>query len=255
MNNKAILNYEDIFKLKNLEFVRALCDYETKRFDKHFLKGSVYEDMNRLFGIFPAVKCYPQYFTGDLLHPKNKFILIGINPGYNDEANAREQAYHEEQGLFNASCKQYGHFKAHRRGLIPYYANAAGFLRRLYKIHERITWDWLDANLINLELIPYHSKDSSGLRINDLGEYRKRYFRVLLKIIKYLNPKTPIFINGFSGFVRYLNDPQFHKDIQFEKKGNIWVGAIGGYPFIGLPFLTRVSGGKDALVKAVRKHV
>ncbi|MEI6596744.1 MAG: hypothetical protein WCL13_00840, partial [bacterium] len=132
-------------------------------------------------------------------------------------------------------------------------SNIAGFLKRLYEI-EKINWDWYQTNFINLEMIPYHSANTSGLRINNPTEFRKIYFEILLKFLKHLNPQKSVFILGFPTFEQYLNQSHFKNVISFKKYGNFWVGKIANkYDFIGLPFLTRIKGGKDALVSGIKK--
>ena len=119
-----------------------------------------------------------------------------------------------------------------------------------------MTWEWLQDHFINMDLIPYHSTNASGLRINDIQKYKDRYFTSIAKIIQYLDPQKPIFIVGFPTFEKYLEDPIFKGMIDFKKQGSVWKGTIAGkYKFVGLPFLSRVAGGKDKLVESVREHL
>jgi len=250
-------NFEDFIaknKLTGLSFIKSVLRYEQKRFDKNFVKNSVFEEINRNFGIFPMVKVYPVYFIGDITKPLGKTIFVGINPGYNPEHNRKEQEWMESQGYFYSCCHLFEFFSSQRRGLLPYFANIAGFLKRLKGI-ENINQNWLRDNLINLEIVPYHSSDASGLRINDLSYYRKTYFEIFLRILDYLNPAEPIFINGFPTFEQYFSNKVFQDIISFKKIDSIWKGKIKNHPFIGLPFLTRVKGGKDRLVEVVKKQL
>ncbi len=103
-------------------------------------------------------------------------------------------------------------------------------------------------------MIPYHSANTSGLRINNPENFKKVYFVILLKLLKFLNPKRPVFILGFPTFERYLSHVYFKDVITFKKQGNFWIGKIGGgYDFVGLPFLTMVKGGKDGLVRGLKE--
>lgn len=247
--------FEKIISLEGLSFIKALLKFEEQRFDSAFLKGSVYEDMNAEFGIFPPTKVYPLYFMGDIREPKNKIIFIGINPGYSEEMNKNEQEYLEKHGSFEGYCTHFTHRASIRRPS-AYFANIGGFLRRIGLMDEKMTWHWLQQHVINMDLIPYHSTDTSGLRINNLPHYKQRYFVPITKIIDYLNPEKPVFINGFPSFERYFSDPLFSGLIDFKKHDGIWVGMIGKkYKFIGLPFLNRVAGGKDKLVEVVKKYL
>lgn len=248
-------NFEEVLKLSGKPFVEALLKFEQERFDKAFFKGSVYEQINFEFGIFPAKKVYPMYFAGDIFKNKNKFIFIGMNPGYSEEANQKEQEYIEKTGYLEYSRTVFQYFKKQRQRLIPYYSNIAGFLKRLYGI-ENIDWDWYQDNFINLEMIPYHSANTSGLRINDPAGFRKIYFEILLKFLAYLHPQKPIFILGFPTFEKYLGQSYFQDIISFEKHNNFWVGKIANkYDFIGLPFLKMIRGGQDTLVGGIKNKL
>ena len=211
--------------------------------------------MNVDFGIFPCEKVYPLYFTGDIINPKDKIIFIGINPGYNKELNEDEQNYLEKQGSFEGYSTLFRY-----RGSVfrkyAYFSNIGGFLRRLGLLDAPMTGEWLQDHFINMDLIPYHSTNTSGLRINDIRRYRDRYFLPITKIIRYLNPQKPIFIVGFPTFEKYLENPIFKGLIDFKKEGSLWTGKIiGKYKFIGLPFLNRVAGGKDILAEATKKYL
>ena len=247
--------FREVLSLSGLPFIKALLKYEEKRFDTGYLKGSVYEEINAEFGIFPPTKIYPLYFMGDIREPKDKFIFIGINPGYNEAMNKNEQEHMEQVGSFEAYCSHFTH-RATISRKSAYFANIGGFLRRIGMMDEEMSWDWLQKNFLSLDLIPYHSSDTSGLRINNLAHYKERYFIPITKIIEYLKPERPIFINGFPTYEKYFSDPLFSGVIDFEKHDNIWVGTIAGkYKFIGLPFLNRVAGGKDRLVEVVKKYM
>jgi len=247
--------FERILSLDGLPFIQALLSFEEQRFDAAFLKGSVYEEMNANFGIFPPIKSYPVYFAGDVCKPNGKIIFIGINPGYNAEKNKGEQEYLECAGSFEGYCKLFEYLDS-TQTRSAYYAHIGGFLRRLGILHEKTSWKWCQDNFINLELIPYHSIDTNGLRINNLQYFKDRYFVPLTKIIDYLQPEKPIFINGFPTYERYFSSPLFRGLIDFEKHDAVWVGTIAGkYRFVGLPFLNRVAGGKDKLADMVKKHM
>lgn len=250
------MNLEDFIaknKSAGLNFIKSVLAYEQQRFDKSFIKNSAFEDINSNFGIFPAVKVYPVYFIGDITKPAGKTIFIGINPGYNPEANKKEQAWMEKD-YFYSCCHLFDFFASQRPGLLTYFANIAGFLKRLKGI-EAINWQWLQDNLVCLETIPYHSSNASGLRINDLPYYRKTYFEILLRMLDYLKPKEPIFINGFATFENYFGSEIFQDVISFKKRSLIWTGKIKGWSFIGLPFLNRPRGGKDKLADLSRRQL
>ncbi len=182
---------------------------------------------------------------------------MGINPGFNAEGNVKERAYLDKHGLFEGYCKLFGDFRFERKkGLLPYYANIGGFLRRFFDIQETIDWDWYQEHFVTLELIPYHSSDINGLRINDIKKYREIYFEIILKLLRHLNPKKPVFLNGFPTYKSLaLQYPEFKDVVSFTEHDGFWTGKIGGYDFIGLPFLNRPRGGKDLLVSRIRESL
>jgi hypothetical protein len=246
--------FKKILKLQGLSFIKALLEFEEYRFDNSFLNGSVYEEMNSEFGIFPPKKVYPMYFMGDITKPKNKIIFVGINPGYNKKLNNNEQEYLEKHGSFLGYCTHFTH-RASISRRSAYFSHIGGFLHRVGMMSEKMTWDWLQNHFINMDLIPYHSTNASGLRINNLPHYKDRYFIPITKIVDYLQPVKPIFIVGFPTFEKYFSDSIFAGLIDFKKHDGIWTGTIlKKYKFIGLPFLNRVAGGKDKLAASVKKY-
>jgi hypothetical protein len=253
--------FKQIAHLEGLEFIQALLRLEEQRFEEsQFLKGSTFEDINADFGIFPTMPTYPVYFAGDIRYPENKIIFIGINPGFGEDSNRKEREFLRQRGTFEGYCRLYADFFEGRS--VRYYSSIAGFLRRLYDITEKIDWEWYQEHFITLEAIPYHSASADGLRINNAKKYREVYFEIMLKMLRHLSPRKPVFINGFPTFRRFITDksggilPAFADVIEFAGHANIAVGKIGtekDYDFVGLPFLTRPSGGKDALVNQMRK--
>jgi hypothetical protein len=246
-----------ILHLRGIPFLKALLEIEEKRFShSEFLKGSTFEEINISFGLFPAARAYPVYFAGDITQPIGKKIFVGINPGYsNSPRQIAEQKYLEQRGSFDGYCRIFSDFFAlHEKGLLPYFANIGGFLRRYFDIHERIDWNWLQENVISLDLIPYHSQNAAGLQIRNPEVFRKSYFEIFLRILEHLDPREPIFFHGFPTVLKYLEQPAFRGAVDFQERHTFWVGAFNKkFKFIGLPFLTRVAGGKDALVAQIKR--
>lgn len=99
-------------------------------------------------------------------------------------------------------------------------------------------------------------------KVNDAEKYKNRYFEPILKILDYLKPKNHIFINGFKTFEQDFKKSDFQDIIEFSKeeytgnkklKNSFYIGKIDKrFKFIGLPFLTRVRGGKDALADSIK---
>jgi hypothetical protein len=252
-----------IFKLHGTEFVRELLAWEQRRFSAESFAGhSAFEEICADFGQFPRFRAYPVYFVGDLDSPRNKHVFIGINPGYKQENNSRENEYLDRVGLYEGYCKIFrDFFPGDASSGKRYYSNLFGFCRRQFSLEERsFAWQWFHENVIHLDLIPFHSASVQGLAINDLTYFKERYFEVLLKILRYLSPQEPVFFNGFPTIASLLRGSNGRRGeeikamIEFEKRGAVYRGKIAGeFNFIGLPFQTRVKGGKDQLVANLRE--
>lgn len=265
----------NILELNGLRFIRALLEWEESRFrPTEFKKGSTFEEINSAFGSFPSERAFPVYFAGDITKPEKKHIFVGINPGFSSKPRqADEQRYLEENDSFEGYCRIFSDFFAeHERRLIPYFGQIARFIRKLYDFEEETdNWTWLQQNLISLDVIPFHSSNASGLRINEPDAFRRNYLEILVRIIEHLNPTRPIFFNGFPTIKRMLDDKRSRKQsgsvasvfadvIKISKPRSIFSGAkiatgtfANRFPFIGLPFLIRLPDGIDPLVDEVRQ--
>ncbi len=264
------MNIETFIKenreVEGLEFIKKLLAFEKERIDKNFYRGSVFEEINENFGIFPNVPLYPVYFHGNIEDPKNKIVFIGINPGYKkgvDDVTHKEigeDFFKWENESFLNFAKNFRRYLTPNRNferevLMSYFRNMASFLKKIGIVNkERVDYKWFHNNLLNLELIPYYSENSNGLRINDVKKYRETYFEILLKILKYINPQKPIFIVGFPTFKEYLKNEVFKDVIQFKESDGICLGKMNKFDFVGLPFLTRVNGGLDNLINKIKKE-
>jgi hypothetical protein len=253
--------FKSIERLEGIEFVKALLDLEKERFDSTSFKvGSTFEDINCDFGIFPTTLAYPVYFAGDIQSPENKIVIIGLNPGYDFDKYSKELNYLNERGLFEGYCNLYGDYFKSKREAVPYYSNLKGFISRLYKIDMKaIDWDWFQKHLITLELVPYHSVNIDGVRINDPVKFRKVYLQIMVKLLSHINPQNSVLINGFPTVRRLMTNKvgvlsEYNEVLQIETDGIVATGHIANrFNFVGLPFLSRPRGGKDALVEEIRR--
>jgi hypothetical protein len=252
--------FREIKHLDGIEFIEALLKSEKEQFQStQFQRGSTFEDINTDFGIFPTQLAYPVYFAGDIRSPDNKIVLMGINPGFNESKYTRERQFLEERGLFDGYCNLYGKYFKVEQKKNTYYANVWGFFRRLFGFSEEFEWDWFQEHVITLEFIPYHSVNVQGLTINNRKKFSETYFAIILKFLRAIDPQQPVFINGFPSIRNFVTKkkvvyPEFSNLIEFTEHDTIAVGKLGKqFDFIGLPFLNRPKGGKDALVDEIRR--
>ena len=240
-----------ILENKNSEFlvfIKNILKWEKERVDNYFTKDSYYEDINEKFGIFPKTKLYPMYFYGDIENPKDKYIFIGINPSY--DKRTCDEEYKDEKGsmddYYNFLKSAFLKWKEER-----YYDNKLfSYLNRNISLclekgfnvdRKKISYDWLQNNVINLEFLPYHSKKADGLVLNNLDDYFETNFKVLERFIKYLNPDKKIVIFGFPKIIELLELDKKNR-IEFNKEGSVYIGKLFGYPFVGVGFR---SSGED----------
>ena len=203
---------EAAFALQGVPFIKAVLEWEKSRFQQSsFTKGSTYEEISSDFGLFPSVIAFPVYFAGDIRNPIGKKIVVGINPGFSSgERQANERLYLEQNGMFDGYCRIFSDcFAVNDKGIPHLFCKYRGISKKYYGIDTQITWTWLQENLISLDLIPYHSVSSAGLRINDPEKFRATYFEIFLRLIRYLDPVEPIFFNGFPTFAETLRDSAF----------------------------------------------
>jgi hypothetical protein len=253
--------YQSIEHLGGIEFAKALLDLEQKRFQSaKFRTESTYENINADFGIFPSTPAYPVYFAGDIRFPESKIVIVGLNPGYDPDKYSKELEYLNERGLFEGYCNLYGDYFKNKREAVSYYSNLKGFISRLYQVDMKvIDWDWFQKNLITLELVPYHSVNVDGLRINDSAKFSKIYMQIMVKLLEHINSRNPVFINGFPTVRRLMTNkygvlPDYNEVLQIDTDDIVATGRLANrFKFIGLPFLSRPRGGKDALVEEIRR--
>ena len=230
-----------------LPFLKQLLKFEKDRIDKYYNlteNPSFYEEINEEFGIFPHKKLYPMYFYGSISSPKNKYIFIGINPSYTGDIEEKETIEIEKSDYFDWLSNAFLNWKENYNGvLFSYLKKIALFLNGIDEINDKniIDYDWLHKNVINLELVPYHSGRADGLSINNPEKYSRTYFEILRKIIEYIRPQRPIIIFGFSIIetLEMLKQRGLVDDIEIDKKPkdqDFYAGKFFGYAFICLKF-------------------
>jgi len=278
-------------KLDRPDFIQELLEYEKRRvneFNQTIKKRNpnIFEQMNIDFGIFPEEVCYPVYFHGDIMKPKKKIVVIGINPGKestNEEKCEYCEYLNEEKGLFEQYCNIFiNYFKDKPKRDMQYFYNIYKFFSTLKKEKTEFSeilkkeafkkdkedkiimnWEWFQNNILNLEIIPYHSKNVNGLDINNPKHYRDGHLKILEKILKYINPQLPIFINGYPTSKRYFKNEYLNEFFAKEEplkyinnrgvEKEIMTGEFCGYKFYGLPFLKHyIAKDFDSIVKKIK---
>ncbi|MGI0048323.1 MAG: hypothetical protein ACREAW_02185, partial [Nitrososphaera sp.] len=147
----------------------------------------------------------PSGFSGNY-DTSNSIVLFSLNPGYSAKFNPDEQRLQNRdwEQYCNARKSLYLFFKKLNHPS-PYYRSwwilFQGLLNEKSYNYDT-QWDYFNKNLVNLNLIPYHSK---GLQLPTLFDeeqncYLMQNFDSLLDFIVPYNPKLLIF-NGNPWFV------------------------------------------------------
>ncbi len=129
----------------------------------------------------------PAYFAGDI-DSQNKIIIIGINPG----AIKNNLDYEASQisKSFNSYINFYKNFFIlQKKGpAIKYYA----YLRSCLDIEPNPGehyWDYCNKNIVNIDLIPYHS-NSFKMTLND--RTRKIYYDYFTSILEFIKSRRDL---------------------------------------------------------------
>jgi len=141
----------------------------------------------------------PCFLVGNV--GESKTMLLSLNPGYKGERGKKEYEVFDSLGWKKAYLTFFDWF--FEKGLSsPYYSRFAVFLSGYLGLdsfppHRKERFELLGKNLINVDLIPYHSvsfKNSSGLLTKE-KPLLESYVENLKELIGLANPNV-IFING-----------------------------------------------------------
>ncbi len=178
------------------------------------------ERLNKVFGFVGNAKLRkelpPVFFAGHV--GKRQFCLLSLNPHYDKWSSKKECEKLNELGWEKAWLTFFTWFHEARIGS-RYYSRFAVFLSGLLgrkeipkKREERDRL--LSENLVNLDLIPYHSVRTN---ISLIDEKRREavepYLENLGKLIESSNPKV-LFING-AAFKPILEETPIDKAMRF----------------------------------------
>jgi len=197
-----------------LEWPPILLD-EHKHWDKHnkCLKANDFNKRLSLRGKkeFRA-DLPPCFFVGQI--EKSKIVLLGLNPGLNDKRMKAEKKIIKELGWEKAYLTFFDWFA--KEGLYSqYYSRFAVFLSGYlgfehFQKERRERYNLLGENIVNLDLIPYHSVKFTNkvVALPDLLDVYVKNLRAMLELVK---PEV-VFMNGaaFRPFLALLGVKPIH---------------------------------------------
>lgn len=134
----------------------------------------------------------PTFFAGDIESRTKKIIIVGINPGAN-EKNLKIEKQFKEKNFESYLRFQTDFFRLYKDKLklpIKYYSYLSTcFADKRAKTVDRNYFEFCQNNFINIDLIPYHSKNFK-LVLNDQNtEFLKEIFQQLINSISTLKVK------------------------------------------------------------------
>jgi len=215
------------------------------RADFELLKSNPIEyktKVNRISDLLNAkfVDDYPPaYFVGDYADGRCKDVVFGLNPGFNAKRDRQQRIENFEswedylkflKGFFDTFKKE--------TATVPFYR----YLSKLFGgiSHVELNewprrWNFFQANLVTLNLIPYHSK---GYKFpSRLGDEQRKYLNDRLKsnldFLKRVNRVKKLRSVVFNGKIYcILRDEWLENRRPLNKRLNMYLFEYGGIPCI-----------------------
>jgi hypothetical protein len=202
----------------------------------------------------------PTYFVGNFKDINYKYVLFGINPGFSEKQNPKEETWKK------SSWKDYLNFARNFFILFKDNEMKSPYYKRLSKLFSGLDniemenyneiYDYYQKHIINIELIPYHST-CFGIS-NNLTEQQKLYFKNRfesdINFLKKLNIKLMIFNgNPFYLILIQNNLIKYDKKFKLNKHVNMYTFKVHDIPCVLFDkFLTQAGFGlcyKDLKLK------
>jgi len=169
------------------------------------------DEFNTLFKLRePLIQdCPPCFFAGNI--KESPYWLVGLNPGYNKKRNQVEREIYDKLGWERTYLTFFDWFQSNKIGS-SYYSRFAVFLAGFVG-EEKIPKDreqrfrLLSENLVNVDLIPYHSvKISLHIKSEEQKRLISPYLEALRELSNEYKPKI-LFINGvaFKPILKEMN--------------------------------------------------
>lgn len=224
---------------KSVNYLEKMQQEHRLFFDNNQAYKNHVDSVSELFSLSGSDKLMnellPVAFTGQYQR-KGSIVLFGINPGYVQEFNDWEEKQHEK--TWEDYCKYRNVFYLDRKKNnhpSKYYVILYKLFSKIFDDNSESLWDFYQNNLINLNLIPYHSKGislPSKFSEKQLAYLKESYFSQL-DFIKPFQPRLFVF-NG-NPWHKFLIENHIVTDfekIQITPKFNIYFFKIGSTPAI-----------------------
>jgi hypothetical protein len=100
------------------------------------------------------------YFVGDYTDGKPKDVLFGLNPGFDPKRDRQQRvgAFGRWEDYLTFEREFFGRFRDRKVPFYRYLSKFFGWMNGVELDEWKDRWDFLQANLVTVELIPYHSR-------------------------------------------------------------------------------------------------
>ena len=178
----------------------------------------------------------PTYFVGNI-ESKNKIIIIGINPG------AGKENLKFESEIGNKDWDSYWDFhinffeKYKESGLsIKYYS----YLRTCFDTNlnkEEHYFDYCDNNIVNIDLIPYHSSNFKLIPNESTEKVFMEYFQVIIDFLKERKELVRYIVIHKNQLVSLLLKEKYFDEtnnlsLDINPKRKVYYKNINGFKFL-----------------------
>jgi len=187
---------------------------EYKAFDENKACTNAHSLIELLF----ETKVPPCYFAGDLT--KAKYGLLGLNPGYGDGIDIEYKAYIDYgwEQLYLNFFKIFHHELGLRSNYYDRFALLlAGILNKKPDISISERYTLLHENLVNFDLIPYHSKQFNLNMIEEKRDLIEPYVSTTKELIENSSVEY-LFFNG-KPWGQFLTGENGVLDVSFDEDG------------------------------------
>jgi hypothetical protein len=143
----------------------------------------------------------PTYIVGDYADKRSKIVLLGMNPHFEEERNRKEEAYK------SGTWEKYDNFI---RTFFTFF-KSNGIRSKYYLTLAHLfsgiegrglpadlgIYDYYQQNLINIDLVPYHSGSFHKPRLtHDAEKYMSERLHGMLGFVEETRPRMAIFNGG-----------------------------------------------------------
>lgn len=212
-------------------------DFELFKFSKHEYDNKL-QDLSKILDLKNGFKLDspPTYFVGDV-ESKDKIIVIGINPGA-EEKNLKFEAKFRNENWNSYWDFHINFFKIYKEGGLPikYYS----YLRTCFDsnaIKDEHYFDYCNSNIVNIDLIPYHSSNFSIILNKNIDKIYMEYFQSIIDFLKERKDLVRYIVIHKNQLVSLLAKEKYFDEsdqlpLDINSKRKVYYKKIDGFKFL-----------------------